>query len=840
MNMKKKAKHLATKGVLCLLAILTVFSMFGIPNVEENSSLTANAAATGYNINVSFDENGHGAGQVIDMTTEMAVGKTAKSGTAMSLQILYLATESGAASICTALDVVDANGNSVSDLSVGKTVTGAYRTASFTMPESDVTVKATMELLGDVNLNGVINGIDLALVKKYNAGTVTLSDSAKIVANVSGMSSTEINGIDLSNIKKFNAGTATTFPNAIIEQPLEEPIDVPADEDIVVATKQTATFSTTATSSTSGNTATVSTDEGLNYTATGYSACNNGAFTINDGFTVTFDEGAYSDEFNRFALYYVSDQPLEGTITYTENGEEKNDSFFLEAGTDSFYCLTTNYLSGTTGTDVEKITFSTCEDVNATFKLCDVLTEKYTVYSDDTYYIKNNRFKLGVRLLWGGGINYIEDVRTPVEGLTNLVNQADTGRLIQQSYYGTIGNDEYTSGFFNNSPWVFNPVQGGDQYGNHSRIIDVVVTDFSVYIKSQPQDWSLDGQITPTYMENSYTLYSDYIRTDNRFVDFSGWEHHYTDQELPAFYTVSYLDRFTWYDGFSGWTDDTLSYRDDLQFWGDPAYSSDCIIPIRKSNTETWCSWTNSNVDYGIGLYVPNVDRWFAGKFSYNASKDPANGACNYVAPINVMKMVSYDAIEYSYLITTGSVNEIRNTFGENKDFADNASLHENYTSVRIEDAVSEPFTIDFTTEANASLITALNNTKVAYEKAKTAVKLTATSADDVQAYIDFTQFGQLYAQNYKTMTIEYMVPKKNKNTDYSFEMFLCAGNVTIPTGGMSVTGSYVKGDSWNTVTVSLEDLSFWTGRINCFRFDYMNVCQANDSVLIRSITLSP
>jgi hypothetical protein len=117
MNMKKKAKHLATKGVLCLLAILTVFSIFGVPYIAENEGLPATAAtATSYNINVSFDESGHGAGQVIDMTTEMAVDKTVKSGTPMALQILYLATESGASSVCTGLEVVDANGKSVSGL----------------------------------------------------------------------------------------------------------------------------------------------------------------------------------------------------------------------------------------------------------------------------------------------------------------------------------------------------------------------------------------------------------------------------------------------------------------------------------------------------------------------------------------------------------------------------------------------------------------------------------------------------------------------------------------------------------------------------------------------------
>ena len=314
------------------------------------------------------------------------------------------------------------------------------------------------------------------------------------------------------------------------------------------------------------------------------------------------------------------------------------------------------------------------------------MCEDYEVYTNDTYYVENTRYKVGIRLLWGGGISYISDSKNTVKDLSNLVNQADEGRLIQQSYYGTGGNNEYKPGEFNNSVWAYNPVQGGDKYRNHSRIIDIVVEDFSVYIKAQPQDWSLNNKLTPSYMENSYTIYENYIRVDNKFVDFSGWEHRYAHQELPAFYTVSYLNTFTWYDGSSPWQDDELTSRSDLKFWGDPKYAGDCRMPIKVSNTETWCAWTNKKDDYGIGIYVPNVDTFLAGKNAYNASKDPANGACNYVAPINTMKMVSFSPIEYSYIMTTGSLDEIREVFKANKDFATNESLHKNYQSMRVKD----------------------------------------------------------------------------------------------------------------------------------------------------------
>jgi len=318
--------------------------------------------------------------------------------------------------------------------------------------------------------------------------------------------------------------------------------------------------------------------------------------------------------------------------------------------------------------------------------------EVYPVYNnhtDNTYYLENERYKLGIRMNWGGGVNYIEDYRGKLPGVKNIINQFDTGRLIQQSYYGISAHDGYQPEVFNNSRWVYNPVQGGDQHSNHSRIIDVVVKDHAVYIKSQPQDWSMNGRITPSYMENTYILDGDYIRVDNRFTDFSGWLHPCTAQEVPAFYTVSCLDRFTWYGGTKPWTGDKLSVRTDLNFWGDPKYAQDSAFHIRESNTETWCAWTNTDADYGLGLYVPNTDYYTGGRHMYDHSPDPMSASCNYVAPLVAVQIKPFTPIEYSYLMTAGSVSEIREKFTEAKDFADNASLKNNGRSMRVPDDYS-------------------------------------------------------------------------------------------------------------------------------------------------------
>ena len=385
--------------------------------------------------------------------------------------------------------------------------------------------------------------------------------------------------------------------------------------------------------------------------------------TFSQSFVLPIENESLNRSFNRYTLTYYSSGPIKGSITYMTAGEKVEDEFFLEAGEQVFTCLIKGYLKSEKADKVISITLTSCTSQEIEFTLHGISFDVYDVLSNDTFFVENGRFKVGLRLIWGGGICYIEDNQSPIEGLTNMINQADEGRLVQQSYYGTGGNDEYQPGRFNNQRWVYNPVQGGDRHANHSRLIDIKVEKDRVYVKSQPQDWSKDGDITPTYMENTYILTDEYIRVDNRFVDFSGWKHHY--------------------EGINSWTGDEVTARPDLPFWGDPACNKYCCFSVRKENTETWCSWTCDEDDYGIGLYVPNIDLLLAGKHEYNKSKDPYNAACNYVAPIKALKLVSYEPVEYSYLITCGSVKKIRETFTKYKDFATNESLNKNCSCIR-------------------------------------------------------------------------------------------------------------------------------------------------------------
>ena len=427
------------------------------------------------------------------------------------------------------------------------------------------------------------------------------------------------------------------------------------------------------------------TENGISYDVEDYAAKSGSRVTVSASEpTVYWFDNAFPSAFSAYTLEYSSDACLQGAITYGKSGGSYTEEFFLEAGERlTFTSLVDNFLDGVVGAKVKKIELTAIEDKNTVFTLHKISTEKRSVPSSTTFTLEGTRYILGADLLWGGGISYIEDKQDGDSGLSNLINRCDTGRLVQQSYYGTGSNGEYTAATYSGTTWSYNPVQGGDQYGNHSKIVDYSISadGRSMFVKCRPGDWAQNGMLCPAYMENVYTLYGDRIQVDNRFIDFSGWVHPYSHQELPAFYPVSYFCDFVYYNGTSPWTGDTLTTVKKPPFW---AGNSDAYHHLKVGNTETFCAFV-SQTGYGVGLYVPEVDCLLAGRnLSSTVTKDSASNATSYVAPLVQRQMQSFEAFEYSYLITTGDIDDIYSVFEANRDFADNSDLHEHAVSMRV------------------------------------------------------------------------------------------------------------------------------------------------------------
>ncbi len=401
-----------------------------------------------------------------------------------------------------------------------------------------------------------------------------------------------------------------------------------------------------------------------------------GALTLNKTAKIDFEENDLGF-FNYFGLKYNTDAYLKGTVTYIEEYKEKSEDFFLKPEENEFYSFTDNYLQNKKATKLVSLEFSVLDKDSAEIKIGGISVFNRKI-EDEVVYKENEHLKIGIDLHWGGALSYLEDLDSNVEVIqkdgkikvdsnagerynervlnksVNLINCADSGRLVQQSFYGTFDGG-YEGGDFIGQKWNYNPVQGGNKYNESSKIVDLRISENSLYVKCRPLDWSLPKEkITPSYMEATYTLDGDKVNVSCAFTDFSGYPETYTTQEMPAFYCVEPLDHFYYCDNGE------IKVKDDLIFWPDAGYPN-------FNSTENWVAFAGEFDDsFAIGLHVPEGTSFLAGIYEHGKTqnKNPSvDVATSYVALVRWIAFKSYMPIEYNYTITTGTVDEIREKF---------------------------------------------------------------------------------------------------------------------------------------------------------------------------------
>lgn len=417
---------------------------------------------------------------------------------------------------------------------------------------------------------------------------------------------------------------------------------------------------------------------------------NNSAVTVpvaNNNYTINETASA----FNRYEIHYSSDAYVKAIMLMDSTAEE----FFLEPSEDGVFTgYIDGFLNSTTQTQISSISFTSLDKTFMDFSLKSITTSKDTV-PENLVYLSSADYKIGIDLHWGGALSYLEDLKNNVmssvaknsiygstvtevdfsskvntsswryntSSNVNLINCNDTGRLVQQSYYGT-GSPPYELGDYNGVPWNYNPVQGGNVHNEPSKIVDLRVTENEIYVKCRPLDWGKTMEhITPSYMEAWYTLEDGLMRATCRFVDYSGYPEATTTQELPAFYCVEPLNTFVYYSGGEAWSDsNTKVSRNDLVFWGDPEGADQNFYC-----NENWAAFIGDDADsFGIGLYCPGQTNMFTGVFSRDASAtvSPATESpTSYIAAVDTFTFKSFSPYSYAYYITTGNVDTIRSNF---------------------------------------------------------------------------------------------------------------------------------------------------------------------------------
>ena len=396
--------------------------------------------------------------------------------------------------------------------------------------------------------------------------------------------------------------------------------------------------------------------------------------------------GIKTDIFNYFGIRYSSDAYVKGVITYSGKDARQSEEFFLEPGENKeFFSFIDGYLDKVKMNKLYSVSFEALNKDAMDFTLSDIALFNREVLKNEIY-IENDEHKLGVTLKWGGALSYLEDKDSSVEAVivdgktkvdsdasgrygvraksksVNLINANDTGRLVQQSYYGTSDCDQYTGDYYMDNKWNYNPVQGGNQYNDAAKIVDVRVTADSIYIKCRPLDWAKTKEnISPSYMEATYSFAEGLVKAQCRFVDYSGYPDYITTQECPAFYCIEPLNRFVYYSGDKPWTGDAaLSYENDLIFWPDAGYP-------KFNATENWAAFIGDFDDsFGIGLYIQNEASFLSGVFDRGNCRtaDPAKeGPTSYIAAIELYEFRSFNPTSYEFYLSTGNTAEIRENF---------------------------------------------------------------------------------------------------------------------------------------------------------------------------------
>ena len=389
--------------------------------------------------------------------------------------------------------------------------------------------------------------------------------------------------------------------------------------------------------------------------------------------------------YNYYGIAYSTDAYIKGTLTYRCGAVEKSENFFLEPGENKeFYSYIDNMLKKTKANAICSVSFEPLDKETAKFRL-----SGFSIFNreipDEDIFIQTDTYKIGVSLLWGGALSYMEDLDSDVEAVekdgrifvdlnagerynapvvnsnVNLINRADTGRLVQQSYYGSFDGQGYEKGEYMGNIWDYNPVQGGNQFNENSKIVDIRYDENSIYIKCQPLDWAKSKEcITPSYMEANYVIENNVVRVSCRFTDFSGYVTNVRDQEVPAFYCIEPFNRYVYYGGDKPWTNDTLTIEPELIFWPDAGYP-------KFNSLENWSAFIGEFDDsFGIGVYVTGETEFLSGVYAREktTNHDPSvDGTTSYIAVMRKMALQSYNPFEYDYYLTTGDKEEIRANF---------------------------------------------------------------------------------------------------------------------------------------------------------------------------------
>lgn len=272
--------------------------------------------------------------------------------------------------------------------------------------------------------------------------------------------------------------------------------------------------------------------------------------------------------------------------------------------------------------------------------------------SDGLLMIDNGVLQVGIDRTKGAAITWLSSDKHR----GNMVNLADPGRLIQQSYYAGKSLDRKAEGQSPAwSPWSWNPIQGGG-VSSWARVSEFTRTDQgALYAVTVPKLWDMPDEEAAATMRqwttfepgmSNVVVVTCEFQSDRTPGDRWGPASRHS-QEIPACYFIRRLSRVMSYLGEGRW-------RDEVQPPGPPW--GRCDPPLKTVALV-------GEDGYGVAVFSPAATQpWNFGPHLTGESDDPNAVPCMHVAPLDRVVLETRSVYRFRYWLMVGTKDELART----------------------------------------------------------------------------------------------------------------------------------------------------------------------------------
>ncbi|KAF6259300.1 hypothetical protein COO60DRAFT_1024205 [Scenedesmus sp. NREL 46B-D3] len=265
--------------------------------------------------------------------------------------------------------------------------------------------------------------------------------------------------------------------------------------------------------------------------------------------------------------------------------------------------------------------------------------------SDGLLYVSNARLRVGMDPARGGAITHLSSPVMPPEWAgRNLINTWDSGRLIQQSYYGCEDGSCWSS-----RAWRWNPVQGGSWHNAAPKLLASSTFGDMISTSALPRNWGGQNLLDDVVMTTQTLLLPNMVKVRQTMRYTGDAAHPERHQEVPAVFVDRRLNALALYNGSAPWTGGQLSY----------------LMPGQVNEyykmPEKWAAYVDTKSGYGVGIYTPIAEQVVA--YRVGGENSTAHSDCSYLAPLITSAIQPHSEFSYDTYIAVGRVDEMRQWF---------------------------------------------------------------------------------------------------------------------------------------------------------------------------------